>query len=224
VQLDPGLDPLIVGPTGIFSQADFNSGGTDGAEFRKTASVMKLVIEGFAGAGCVTMGGYDYHGGARQEGETKDFRAGRCMGACLEFAARKGVPLMMYVFSDGSLSSNGVIDNSVPGRGKGEWTSDNQDTAAAFFLVYRPGGRPQIFTSQQLGYFSAGGDVQRAGAPGANNVNLLVETVLLNYMALHGQQGQFGTAPFFPNHGLGANLDRLIGLAPIVNGVITNPV
>ena len=42
---------------------------------------MKMVIDGYAGAGCITMGGYDYHGGMRQEGETKDFRAGRCMGA-----------------------------------------------------------------------------------------------------------------------------------------------
>jgi hypothetical protein len=231
--LDPGQDPLIVGPAGIFSDAEFNAGGQDGNEFRKTASVMKLVIEGFAGAGCVTMGGYDYHGGMRQEGETKDFRAGRCMGACLEYAARRGVPLMMYVFSDGSLSSNGVIDNSVAGRGKGEWTSDNQDTAASFFLVYKPGGRPVIFTGsdglapelhQQLGAFTANGDVQRAGTPGANNVNLLVETVLLNYMALHGEQGLFATR--FPSHGLGSptNLDRLTALAPIVSGTITNPV
>jgi hypothetical protein len=233
VQLDPGLDPVIVGPSGIFSAADFNAGGTDGNEFRKTASVMKLVIDGFAGAGCVTMGGYDYHGGMRQEGEVKDFRAGRCMGACIEYAARRGVPLMLYVFSDGSLSSNGVIDNTANGRGKGEWTSDNQDTAAAFFLVYRPGGsRPQIFTGsdglsaaqhQQIGYFSADGNVQRAATPGANNVNLLVEMVLLNYMALHGQQGMFAGA--FPAHSLGSatNLDRLTAFAPIVNGAITSP-
>ncbi len=230
VVLDPGLDPLIVGAGGIFSTAEFTDGGTDGAEFRKTASVMKLVIEGFAGAGCITMGGYDYHGGRRQEGEIKDERAGKCMGACLEYAARKNVPLMMYVFSDGSLSSNGVIDTSAAGRNKGEWTSDNQDTASAFFLVYRPGSRPQVFTGggitpeqhQQLGAFSAGGDVVRSGTPGANNVNLLVETLLLNYMALHSEAGQFAAA--FPNHGLGSNLDRLIGLAPIVNGQITNPV
>jgi hypothetical protein len=233
VQLDPGKDPLIVGPTGIFSDAEWNSGGTDQQEFRKTASIMKLVVEGFAGAGCITMGGYDYHGGMRQEGEVKDERAGKCMGAVLEFAARKGVPLMMYVFSDGSLSSNGTIDNSTNGRGKGEWTSDNQDTASPFFLVYNPGHRPVIFTGsdgltpaqhQQLGAFSADGNVVRTGTPGANNVNLLVETVLLNYMALHGEQGLFGTK--FPSNGLGnaQNLDRLTALAPIVNGVITNPV
>jgi hypothetical protein len=170
------------------------------------------------------MGGYDYHGGQRQEGETKDFRAGRCMGAVLAYAMRRAKPVMLYVYSDGALSSNGVIDNSVAGRGKGEWVSDNQDTAAPFFLVYNPGGRPQLLTSanmtaaqhQQLGAFSADGNVVRSGTPGANNVNLLVYMMLLNYMALHGEQGQFATV--FPNHGLGdpALLDRFIAFAPIV--------
>jgi hypothetical protein len=233
VQLDPGKDPLIVGPTGIFTDAEWTGGGTDQQEFQKTASIMKLVVEGFAGAGVITMGGYDYHNGNRMDGEVRDERAGKCMGAVLEFAARKGVPLMMYVFSDGSLSSNGMVDNSTAGRGKGQWTSDNQDTAAPFFLVYNPGHRPVIFTGsdgltpaqhQQLGAFSADGNVVRSGTPGANNVNLLVETVLLNYMALHGEQGLFGTK--FPTNGLGStqNIDRLTALAPIVNSVITNPV
>jgi hypothetical protein len=222
--LDPAKDPNIVGATGIFSDAEFNASGTDGNEFRKTASVMKMVIDGYAGAGCITMGGYDYHGGMRQEGETKDFRAGRCMGAVLEYAARMARPVMMYVFSDGSLSSNGTIDNTVAGRGKGEWTSDNQDTASPFFLVYNPNGRAQLITSsgltaaqhQQIGYFSADGNVTRSGTPGANNVNLLVEMVLLNYLALHGDQNQFAT--LFPTHGLGdpANLDRLTAFAPII--------
>ena len=224
--LNPADDPFIVGPTGIFSDTEFDAPGTDGNEFRKTASVMKMVIDGYAGAGCITMGGYDYHGGARQEGETKDFRAGRCMGAVLEYAARMEKPVMMYVFSDGSLSSNGVIDNSTAGRGKGEWISDNQDTAAAFFLVYNPptrGGRATLLTTQgmtaaqhqQLGAFSADGNVVRSGTPGANNVNLLVHMLLLNYMALNGDQGQFTT--LFPNHGLGdpALLDRYIAFAPI---------
>ena len=238
--LDPAQDANIVGgANSIFTAAEFNDNGGDGDEFRKTASVMKMVIDGFAGAGCITMGGYDYHGGARAEGEVKDFRAGRCMGACLEYASRAngglGVPLMVYVFSDGSLSSNGVIDNSVDGRGKGEWTSDDQDTAASFFLVYNPTGRPQLFQSgfdglppeqhQQLGYFSADGDVVRSSTPGANNVNLLVEMVLLNYMALHNEQMLFPTNGFFPMHGLGdnTNLDRLTAFEAIVNGTIANP-
>jgi hypothetical protein len=232
VPIDPGLDPEIVGPTGIFTAAEFNENSRDGQEFRKTAAIMKLVVNGYAGAGTIEMGGYDYHGGARAEGEVKDERAGRCMGACLEYAARQGVPLMMYVFSDGSLSSNGTIDNSPAGRGKGEWSSDNSSTAGAFFLVYNPGRRPTIIGAtpeeqamhQQIGYMDAGGSVQRAATPAANNVNLLVNTVLLNYMALHGEQGQF--ANVFTNNGLGNSTlrDSLTAFTPICNGTIGNPV
>jgi hypothetical protein len=233
VDLDPGNDVRIFNggaASAIFDAQDWNGGGRDEDEFRKTAAIMKLVIDGFAGAGCVTMGGYDYHGGMRQEGEVKDYRAGRCIGACLEYAHQVGVPLMVYVFSDGSLSSNGVIDDSLDGRGKGEWTSDNQDTAASFFLVYNPNGPPQLFMSgsdtltaaqhQQIGSFSTDGNVNRAGTPGANNVNLLVEMVALNYMALHGEQGQFAGA--FPNHGLGnnLNLDRFTAFEQIQFGPV----
>ena len=201
---------------------------------RKTASVMKLVINGFAGAACIEMGGYDYHGGARAEGEVKDERAGRCMGACIDYAARIGVPLMMYVFSDGSVSSNGAIDNSVAGRGKGEWVSDNSSTAAAFFMVYNPGGRAQLRGAtpleqamhQQLGYFDAGASVVRTATPAANNVNLLVNTVILNYMALHGEEGNF--ANLFPGHGLGNNAlqDQMTAFEAIVSGTIPplNPI
>ena len=194
---------------------------------------MKLVMNGFAGAGCVEMGGYDYHGGARAEGEVKDFRAGQCMGACLEYAARLDVPVMLYVFSDGSLSSNGAIDNSVDGRGKGEWTSDNSSTAGSFFLVYNPprlGGRPVLrggtleeqMQHQQIGYMDAGGSVQRAATPMANNVNLLVNSVVLNYMALHGEEGGFDALyqGLQISHGLGSNIDDYIAFQNIVTGTV----
>ena len=226
--LNPADDLTIVGPAGIFSAAEFNANDRNGSEFRKTASIMKLVINGFAGAAVIEMGGYDYHGGARTEGEVKDFRAGRCMGACIEYAARVGVPLMMYVFSDGSVASNGAIDNSIEGRGKGEWDNDNSSTAAAFFMVFNPSGQATLRTSpgktaaqhQQLGYFDAGASVQRTATPMANNVNLLVNAVILNYMALHGEEGNFDL--LFPNHGLGsvAMRDSLTSFQPIVNGTI----
>lgn len=204
-----------MGPAGIFSAAEFASD----EEFRKTASVMKLVVNGFAGAGTVTMGGFDYHTGDRATGEGRDLRAGRCIGACLEYAARVGVPIMVYVFSDGALASNGRIDDSVEGRGKCEWTGDNQSTAASFYLVYNPSGRP-VAVRNQVGYMRSDASVETASTPAANNVNLLVQTVLLNYMALHGEAGQFST--LFPGHGLGNSTlqDSLIGIAPIVSGTI----
>ncbi|HXV39639.1 MAG TPA: hypothetical protein VD701_01595 [Steroidobacteraceae bacterium] len=223
--LNPELDPDIVGPAGIFTQQEFAGDG----EFRKTAAVMKLVINGYAGAGTITMGGYDYHGQGRATGEIRDLRAGRCMGACLEYAARRGVPLMLYVFSDGSLSADGVVDNTVDGRGKFMWTSDNQQTAASFFLVYNPAGRAQFYTGdgrppeqhQQIGWFRRDASVETSSTPAANNVNLLVETVLLKYLALHGEQGLFGSR--FQGHGLGSATlqDSLIAFNPIVNGTIS---
>jgi len=224
--LNPELDPDIVGDNGIFTQEEFDSD----AEFRKTASVMKLVVNGFAGAGTITMGGFDYHTGDRSTGEVRDLRAGRCMGACLEYAKRVGVPLMMYVFSDGSVFSNGAIDDSMNGRGKGVWTGDNSSTAGSFFMVYNPDGRPNLIGAtpdeqaihQQIGYMRSDASVETASSPAANNPNLLVETVLLNYMALHGEQNQFGS--IFPGHGLGNSTlqDSLTAFEPIVNGTIGN--
>ncbi len=226
VPVDPLLDQNILS---IFDNGELGLGGADGNEFRKTASVMKMVINGFANAGTIEMGGYDYHGGARAEGEVKDFRAGQCMGACLEYAAILGTPLMMYVFSDGSLSSNGVIDNSANGRGKGEWTSDNQQTAAAWFLVYSPGGRATLrggtaaaqAMHQQIGWMRPDGSVETGGTPMANNVNLLAYSAVLNYMALHGDEALFGTT-FGNVFGVASQttLDNYMAFEPIVPGFI----
>ncbi len=229
--LNPDLDPLIVDPSaarssGIFSQAEYQSD----SEFRKTAAVAKMVVNGYAGAGTITLGGYDYHGQGRATGELRDLRAGRCIGACLEYAARMRKPLMIYVFSDGGISANGQIDSTVDGRGKFMWSSDNESVAASYFLVYNPAGQPQLLAGagglsaarhQQIGAFTPDGSVDAASSPAASNVLLLVQTVLLNYLALHGQQGQFGR--LFPDQGLGggAQLDALTAFAPIVNGTLT---
>jgi hypothetical protein len=78
----------------------------------------------------------------------------------------------------------------------------------------------------QIGSMNAQGAVLTTSSPAANSVNLLVETVLLNYMALHGEEGNFDQPAFFPRHGLGgtAARDALTMFAPVCNGTITNPV
>ena len=156
--LDPAQDPDIVGTAGIFG-ANFDDDG----EFRKTASVMKMVIDGNAGAGTISMGGFDYHTGDRIDRRSARLpRRPAAWARAWNTRRVSGKPLMLYVFSDGSLSSNGMIDNSVGGRGKGVWTGDNQQTAAAFFLVYNPTrATPALMTArarrdQQIGYFRAG--------------------------------------------------------------------
>jgi hypothetical protein len=217
--LNPDIDPQITGTAGsIFTAAQYTQGN-----FKMTAAVMKMVVNGFAGAGTIALGGYDYHDGTRATGETRNFMAGQCIGACLEYAKRMNKPLMVYVFSDGSLSSTGMIDTSAAGRGKFGWQGDNQSVAATFFLVYNPAGRPVVnpaaTTPNQIGSYTADGSVNTTSSPAANAVNLLVNTVILNYMALHGTQGNFGTT--IANNGLGTNTDSLIAFEPIVNGVIS---
>ncbi len=205
-------------------------GGLIDNEFRKTASVMKMVLNGYAAGGCITMGGYDYHTGDRQAGENRDLRAGRCIGACLEYARLLNQPLMIYVFSDGSVFSNGMPDDSantgtgaglqLGGGGKGQWTGDNSSTACSFFLVFDPVGPPTLVGSRQIGYMNAGASVVTSATPAANNPNLLVNMLLLNYMAVNGDISPGNTGAFtsiFPNHGLGnqAALDNYIAFGAL---------
>ncbi len=218
--LDPLQDPHIVNDAdplnpGIFSLADLGE-----SEFRKTASVMKLVCEGHAGAGTIEFGGYDYHGGTRSRGELKDFTAGQCIGACIEYAERNPLvgDLMIYLFSDGSLSSDGQIDNSADGRGKGAWQSDNSNTASAVLLIYRKSGKPDLepayATGRQIGYFRSSGSVETAANPVANNPEALAQLVILNYMALHGDTpGDFNT--LFPGNALGSEAANLVAFTQI---------
>ena len=218
-ELDPLADPFIVNSDplnpGIFDLADFND-----SEFRKTASVMKLVCEGKAGAGTIEFGGYDYHGGTRSRGELKDFTAGQCIGACIEYAHRNPLvnDLMIYLFTDGSLSSDGQIDNSVDGRGKGAWQSDNSNTASAVLLVYRKSAKPDLVTgydvTRQIGHFRTSGSVETGANPVANNPEALAQLVILNYMALHGNSpGDFNT--LFPGNALGAEAANLVAFTQI---------
>ena len=208
--LDPTQDPNIVGP--IFNASDFSD-----SDIAKTATVMKLVLNGFAGAGTITLGGFDYHDNTRATGETRNFKAGQMIGAVLEYAQRIRKPVMIYVLSDGSLTSSSMVDTTPAGRDKLAWQGDASAQAATFFLVYSPSGRPQPLNgaaSQQIGYFSSDGSVVSTSSPGANSVVQLVQMVVLNYLSLHGSLvGSFGT--LFPQQSLGAT-GGLVAFSAIV--------
>jgi hypothetical protein len=226
---DATLRAAVTDSTGIFTQDEVMNG-----RLASTAAVLKLVGPGYAGAGTVSLGGYDYHNGTRGTGEVRDFEAGQAIGACLQYAHKLNKPIMVYVFTDGSLASNGNVDDGDQnGRGKGVWTGDNSSTSAAFFLVYKPGGRPELLSTtgqtaaqhQQLGHFRASGSVETNGTtPGANSPNLLAEMCVLNYLALHNEIGRLSEV--LPNHSLGstaADFEKLVAFNAIVNGTITNP-
>lgn len=228
---DPTQDPVIIG-NGSTVTPIFPTGVSSNGEFLKTASVMKLVIgmdnsnKHYAAAGTITMGGYDYHTGDRTTGEMRDQRAGQCIGACIEYAHRLQVPVMIYIFSDGSVSSSGMVDST----GKGVWTSDNQGTASAFFMVYNPNGRAvpvqtvTAGTGPQIGWFKMDGTVDTTSSPAANSVVQLVDMVVLNYLRLHGTlPGGLDTTlaqalnkPSTSILGGSSNWDRYTAFQPIV--------
>ena len=214
--LDPELDTRIVSANPaddpIFTAAEMNM-----SEFRKTSSVMKLVLEGHAGAGTIQFGGYDYHDSTRTTGEAKDFRVGQAIGAILEYAERNPLvgDLMIYLFSDGSVFSDGQTDNGA--NGKGVWRGDNSSTAAAVLLVYRKSSKPDLVpayaTTRQIGHFRSGGTVETGANSVANNPEALAQMVILNYMALHGEEGNFST--LFPGSAIQTDMASLIGFTQI---------
>jgi len=228
--VNPDVDPNIVGASGIFQTAEYQAN----SDYQKTAAIMKLVIDGNAAAGTIEMSGFDYHSGNRMDGEARDLNLGNCIGAVLEYANRVGKPVMIYVFSDGSLASSGMIDNSVGGRGKGVWTADNQNVAATYFLVFNPSGRAQSAQanpemSLQIGNFNPDGSQNTTGSPAGNNVPNLAQMVVLNYMALHSAAAVSQWPTLYPapnlNNGLGSGtaLEPLIAwqpLAGLVNGKV----
>lgn len=200
--LNPTLDTNLVGASGaIFTPSEYNGD----SDLQKAGAVMKLVVNGYAGAGTITLGGYDYHDSTRATGEMKNQRAGVIIGAILEYARRVGSPVMIQVISDGSLTSTGSIDNSTNGRGKLGWQGDAQQTASSFILAFSPKGRPAM-NSNQIGYLNSDGTVNAMSSPAANANNLLVQTVILNWMAANGTIANFDA--IFPMQGLGASSSR----------------
>lgn len=212
--LDPNQDAKLAT---IFPGGELNQG-----DFRKAGAVMKTVIEGYAGAGTIEYGGRDYHQDPRPETDGKDFVVGQVIGGILEYAQMSNKAVMVYVFSDGAVSADtNNPEDDGNGVTKFRWRSDNSQTAASVIFVYQPGGarpvlRGNVANTNQLGTYRMDGNVETASSPFANNVTSLAEMVVLNYLALHGQQAMFGT-DVLPNNGLGtgAAVDPYIAFEPV---------
>ena len=70
--LDPNADPVL--------QSIFPGGQLDDGNFRKAAAAMKVIVNGYGGAGTVEYGGRDYHQDPRPETDGKDFVIGQVIG------------------------------------------------------------------------------------------------------------------------------------------------
>lgn len=194
--LDPRLDPMV---NAVFS--DLNNGVQ-----RKTATIAKMVLDGYIGAATIEMGGYDYHDGTRASGDLRDIEAGQVIGRILELAARKNKDVVVIVLTDGGVAANTTVDNSIDGRGKYAWSGDSGQRSSALMMVYKKDGKPALRSEskRQIGYFRAStASVENTALLTSNSVVNLSKALVANYLALHGKEGMLeqvvGDDPFRNN-------------------------
>lgn len=185
--LDPRLDPLV-------AEVFPNIAG-DGDQ-RKTASIAKLVLDGYVGAATIELGGYDYHGGMRARGELKDVDAGEVIGRIFELAAKKQKDIVVMVLTDGGVAANRTVDNSADGRGKFAWSGDSGQRSSSIMMVYSHKGRPGLRQAnhRQIGHFKAkGASVETSALLTSNSVVNTAKAMVANYLALHGKEGNLAS-------------------------------
>lgn len=202
-QVDPSKDAMV---TGLFNLTDATQG--------QVGSIAKLLLDGYAGAGTVSLGGFDYHTGNRATGEQKNLEVGMHIGRAINLAAAKQEDLMIYVFTDGGVVANATPDSSTGGRGKNAWAGDDEERSGSFALVYRHAGKMEIRNNQrQIGSFKDNGAVDREVTKISSSVETLSKAVVANYLALHGKESELGTVvgddPF------GTELDRYLAFTKI---------
>jgi hypothetical protein len=187
------LDPLLDNDVRAVFPDIANNGGQ-----QEAGSVAKMVLDGYAACGTITLGGYDYHGNDRAETDTRDTAAGTLIGRILNLAQRKNTKVVVYVISDGGVSANGT---DIGTNGRFSWSSDSGNRGSSLMLVYDPMARPVMRSnSRQMGNFQTSGSIQPDASPMSNSVTTLAKAVMLNYLALHGREGELaavvGDNPF----------------------------
>lgn len=164
--------------------------------------IVKLVLDGYIGAGTIVLGGYDYHDGSRASGDTRDFELGQLIGAIIQAASVKGTDVVVYVLTDGGVAAGQTTDNSAGGGGKFIWAGDSGQRSATFMMVYKTDGRPFLRTSnkRQIGYYKTNGAVEGSAGLTSNSVVNTSKAMVANYLALHGMEGKLeeiiGDDPF----------------------------
>ncbi len=185
--LDPRRHPKL---------AALNRAGVLRGVSEAAVEVAYLSLMGYAGAGTIAMGGYDYHDGTATTGEERDERAGEVIGTVLAMAAALERKLMLHVYTDGGVDANvnAAAEDVGDGVEKYVWRGDSETRAAAFVLLYDPSGRPDLVFKQMGAYRAAdGGTVdlnpERHGKisenPGAH-----ATAVLANWLAWQGREGE----------------------------------
>lgn len=199
--VDPNQDALV---RQVFPNIANNS------DQRRTATMAKLILDGFVGVGTVEKGGFDYHDSTRSTGETRDSEIGDMIGKVLELAALKKKDILIYVYTDGGVSAGGTIDNSAMGRGKIAWAGDSSQRSSSFMLLYRNAGKATLRTAnkRQIGSFKDNGAVDTTATLTSNSVTNLSKALVANYLSLNGKESML--ADVVGDNPFGSNLNNYL--------------
>ncbi len=221
--IDPAADP-------IFQQA-FDLSGTDTTingiarsgvatdRVNAAAGIAKLVLGGMAGAGTITYGGYDYHANDRNVTDNRDLEAGHVVGALINAAAAVGKDLMIYIFTDGGLSSDPsqqdnvtIANTGITNIAKPRWVGDNGTKSSAILLVYRHAGFAKA-RKHQIGSYNPNAAVDAGATLISNNVENLSKAVVANYLSLYGKEGMLQTV--VGDNPFGTNLSQYLAFSKL---------
>lgn len=193
--VDPSKDSLLAQASNLNSADARVPSAFSTVTFNKdvVGTMAKLVLDGYAGVGTISSPNFDYHVESTRTAQIRhDFRAGREAALCFEMARLKQKPLAMIFITDGGVgATGGAAANTPEGKGLLRFTSDDGTKGAAFMLVYNPKSRPQSTGIRQIGgYLNKVGSVDQ-NTPVGNNPANMAKALVLNYLALHGREGEF---------------------------------
>jgi hypothetical protein len=188
--LNPVNDPLV---TEVYAGTSENE-----------AALAKMVIDQYAGAGTITIGGADYHGSMPMSSHGKDSQVGRAIGRAILLASKKAQNLAIHLYTDGGVAGDsGGVTAPVQTTNSGiiekvRWTGDSGTRSAAvlLFYVHNHDGSAMVVDDgsgngrRQVGNFKKAGGVNLDTVIGDSTENLW-KAIMLNYLAVQDKVAQF---------------------------------
>lgn len=180
----------------VFGSVDGNGNYSISTAEERVATVANLITKRVAGAGTISIGGYDYHNGSAATGNTRDYNLGRYVGQTIKLASIRGENLFMHLFTDGGVvgDAGGALDETVSGKGRVNWTSDSGTRSGTLMLVYKHGHERTDGEEtsdmlldgkkRQVGFYNQAGGVNPEANSMSNSSGQLWMSVILNYLSV----------------------------------------
>lgn len=191
----------------------------------RAGAIAKLVLDSYAGAGTITIGGGDYHNNPIMRTHAKDVEVGENIGRAILLAKEKGKDLCIHLFTDGGVAADagGLTEaQDIPGIGtvaKVKFVGDSGTRSSAVLLFYKHNHDGSSMVREdadgprrQVGNFKKNGGVELTTLVGNSTENLW-KAVILNYLAAQGREGEF--EDLFGRGSLPPNYESLIRMKKV---------